>query len=405
MNEYRPIETLKEWDKNPRSITNDNFSKLKKKITRWGQFKPLLITPDGVVIGGNMRLKAYRDLGIDDIWVSVVNPKTEAEMIEIAITDNENSGVWVEQELAELLEPWKGDIELGDYEIDIKSENLEDLLQQFSPEPQEDECPEISQEEPISKLGEVYQLGRHRLMCGDSTKIENVEKLMDGKKADISFTSPPYNAGENIRGNFYENDGDNKSDEEYTSFLVITTLNALEYCKYNFVNLGLLESNKHSLIDFQSKMRDYVKDILVWNKSIAPPHINPGTFSTKWEYVFAFSKDSKSRGFPCSWQGLYPNVIETENNSGNEYANEHRAGFPVAFPLWIINKMEFAKSVIDLFMGTGTTLIACEQTNRICYGMELDPKYCDVIRKRYWKFINNNDETGWEENTPEINCS
>jgi len=397
------LDKIKLNPNNPRFIKDEKFKSLVKSLIElpvMTALREIVIDEDNVIIGGNMRYRAAKEAGWKEIPTKVFTramadennkltnqSKTyEQYCKEIMIKDNISGGDWDWELLSSEFEKE----ELEDWGLDIDKWKEDDVI--------EDEVPEVT-ENPVSKLGEVYQLGRHRLMCGDSTKIEDVEKLMDGKKADISFTSPPYNAGENIRGNFYENDGDNKSDEEYTSFLVTTTLNALEYCKYNFVNLGILESNKYALIDFQTQMREYVKDILVWNKSIAPPHINPGTFSTKWEYVFAFSKDSKSRGFPCNWQGLYPNVIETENNSGNEFANEHKAGFPVAFPLWIINKMDFAKSVIDLFMGTGTTLIACEQTNRTCYGMELDPKYCDVIRKRYAKFINSED---WESATPKI---
>jgi len=397
------LDKIKLNPNNPRFIKDEKFKSLVKSLIElpvMTTLREIVIDEDNVIIGGNMRYRAAKEAGWKEIPTKVFTramadennkltnqSKTyEQYCKEIMIKDNISGGDWDWELLSSEFEKE----ELEDWGLDIDKWKEDDVI--------EDEVPEVT-ENPVSKLGEVYQLGRHRLMCGDSTKIEDVEKLMDGKKADISFTSPPYNAGENIRGNFYENDGDNKSDEEYTSFLVTTTLNALEYCKYNFVNLGILESNKYALIDFQTQMREYVKDILVWNKSIAPPHINPGTFSTKWEYVFAFSKDSKSRGFPCNWQGLYPNVIETENNSGNEFANEHKAGFPVAFPLWIINKMDFAKSVIDLFMGTGTTLIACEQTNRTCYGMELDPKYCDVIRKRYAKFINSED---WESATPKI---
>ena len=397
------LDKIKLNPNNPRFIKDEKFKSLVKSLIElpvMTELREIVVDEDNVIIGGNMRYRAAKEAGWKEIPTKVFTramadennkltnqSKTyEQYCKEIMIKDNISGGDWDWELLSSEFEKE----ELEDWGLDIDKWKEDDVI--------EDEVPEVT-ENPVSKLGEVYQLGRHRLMCGDSTKIEDVEKLMDGKKADISFTSPPYNAGENIRGNFYENDGDNKSDEEYTSFLVTTTLNALEYCKYNFVNLGILESNKYALIDFQTQMREYVKDILVWNKSIAPPHINPGTFSTKWEYVFAFSKDSKSRGFPCNWQGLYPNVIETENNSGNEFANEHKAGFPVAFPLWIINKMDFAKSVIDLFMGTGTTLIACEQTNRTCYGMELDPKYCDVIRKRYAKFINSED---WESATPKI---
>jgi DNA modification methylase len=146
-----------------------------------------------------------------------------------------------------------------------------------------------------------------------------------------------------------------------------------------------LENNKTDLIDYQYKLKNNIKDILVWNKNIAPPHINKGTFSTKWEYVFAFSENNKSRSFPCQWQGKFNNVIETENASGNQFANIHKATFPVSFPSWIIEKMDFAKSILDVFMGTGTTMVAAHQLNRKCYGMELDPKYCQVIIDRMAK--------------------
>jgi hypothetical protein len=150
---------------------------------------------------------------------------------------------------------------------------------------------------------------------------------------------------------------------------------------------------------------DRIKDILVWNKRQFPPHINAGTFGCKWEYVFAFGQNGKGRSFPCKWQGKFSNVIETESNSGNEFAEIHRAGFPVAFPEWIIEKMDFAKSVFDPFMGTGTTLIAAEKQRWKSFGMELDPKYCDVILKRWTDFTgkeayligNDGVETAWSE--------
>lgn len=251
----------------------------------------------------------------------------------------------------------------------------------------------------------------HFVMCGDSTDKASVELLMGGVKADISFTSPPYNANKNshLTGEVagfdkkYQNTDDAMEDDDYLSLLIQTTDNALDYCDYVFVNLQMLTHNRVPLLQYQTHFTDNIKDILVWIKSVAPPNIVKGAFNTKWEYVFAISEDNKTRGFPNNWQGKYPNVIETENNSGNEHAKDHKAGYPVAFPLWVIDKMDFAKTVLDLFIGTGTTLIACEQTGRTCYGMELDPKYVDVIRKRYWKFTHDGNEEGWEDGTTNSN--
>jgi site-specific DNA-methyltransferase (adenine-specific) len=203
--------------------------------------------------------------------------------------------------------------------------------------------------------------------------------------------SPPYNANKNshlngvVSGfeNKYENNSDELSDDEFLELLIKTTENAIEISDYCFINLQLLTHNRKPIIKFQNHFVDYLKDILIWNKSTCPPNIVKGAFNTKWEYVFSFSNDNKTRGFPTQWQGKYPNVIETENNSGNENAEIHKAGFPLAFPKWIIEKMDFVQSVTDLFGGTGTTLIACEQLNKQCFTMELDPKYCDVIIKRW----------------------
>lgn len=132
MKDTRKIHELRLWDKNPRTINKEEYESLKRKIQRWGQFKPLLITEDGEVIGGNMRLRAYRELGIEDIWVSIVNPQSEAEKVEIAIADNELSGRWDDVKLAELLEKHKTEIVLEDYKVDLgRAIGLNELLGKF----------------------------------------------------------------------------------------------------------------------------------------------------------------------------------------------------------------------------------------------------------------------------------
>jgi hypothetical protein len=182
-------------------------------------------------------------------------------------------------------------------------------------------------------------------------------------------------------------------DNDYYKFLVDFTQNSLIKSRFVFVNIQMLSHNKLPLFNFQSNFHKNIKDILIWNKNICPPQFNKGTFNSRWEYVFCFSseKDAMSRSFPCTWRGQYPNVLDVENNSRNEFAKDHKAGFPINLPLWVLGKMDFCKSVYDAFIGTGTTLIACEKTNRKCYGMELDPIYCDVIVKRYIDYCKNND--------------
>lgn len=184
--EYRKTSDLHLWEQNPRNIKPKDFDRLKKQIQELGQYKPLLITPDGEVIGGNMRLRAYRDLGIEDAWVSVVTPKDDAEKLKYALSDNDRAGYYDDDLLANLSSNYP-DFSWGDYAVDLQPPTTLDLILK-NDEVVEDEPPEVSEEEPVSKLGEVYQLGRHRLMVGDSTKIEDVEKLMNGQKADMVFT-------------------------------------------------------------------------------------------------------------------------------------------------------------------------------------------------------------------------
>lgn len=179
-----PIDKLKLWDKNPRSINKKDFLRLKKQIQKLGIYKPFIITPEGEIIGGNMRFRAIKELGYKTVWVSVVEPKTEAEKIEIALSDNDRAGYYDDDILAELV--YDLDIDFKDYSIDLKEPfNLDDLMSNYAPETnQDDEVPEAPKEAK-TKIGDLYILGEHRLLCGDSTKKEDVERMMGGEKADM----------------------------------------------------------------------------------------------------------------------------------------------------------------------------------------------------------------------------
>jgi DNA modification methylase len=372
------ITQIKPNPNNPRIIKDNKFKLLVKSIQEFPEMlelRPIVIDENNIVLGGNMRLKACIEAGLTDVPVNVAT-LSEQQKKEFIVKDNVGFGEWDWDDLAnnwevEQLTEWGLDIPNFDTEV------LEAEEDNFS-------VPDGGSETDIV-LGDLFEIGEHRLLCGDSTDSDQVAKLMNGQKANISFTSPPYNAGTNVRGKFYENDTDDKTNDDYVKFLYDFTINTLNNSTYSFVNLQILESNKHALIDYQYQLKDQLKDILIWNKKQYPPHINKGTFGCKWEYVFAFCYESKSRSFPASWQGKFPNVIETENASGNDFAQIHKATFPIAFPSWILEKMDFANSVLDLFCGTGTTMVAAHQLKRKCYGLELDPKYCQVIVDRMKK--------------------
>lgn len=192
--EYRKIDTLRNWDKNPRSISEKDFKRLLVQIKKLGQYKPLIITDDGLVLGGNMRLRAYRELNIDDVWVSVVDAPTQKERLEYALSDNDRAGQYDEEVLADLIRDTQGfDQDL--YRIDLgKLSTIKELLSKYTPDRDEDTAPEVdTKSDPISKPGEVYVLGQHRLMCGSATEEADMKKLMGSDKADLIFTDPPYN--------------------------------------------------------------------------------------------------------------------------------------------------------------------------------------------------------------------
>lgn len=378
--EYRKLEELREWDKNPRNISNEGLGRLKTQISRLGQYKPILITPDGEVLGGNMRLKAYRELEIKDVWVSVIKPKDEKQKLEYALSDNDRAGYYDDELLANLsLE--MPDFNFGDYSVDLKEPtNLSELLDSFK-EVVEDETPEIEEGlEPISKLGEVYQLGRHRLMCGDSTKIEDVEKLMNGQKADMVFSDPPY--GMDLDTDYSKMPGTSTKYKKVigddTQFDMTKVFQAIDSPIWYVWGADYLYK---TIPNFDKG------NMIVWAKRQSEQE--NAVFGSAYELCWTYPKRKKEIWF-----------VRAINQS-SERLGEHPTQKPIELTSKALKQNESAKNIVDLFGGSGSTLIACEQLNRTCYMMELDPKYTDVIRKRYWKFINGSEE-GWQENTPVI---
>lgn len=378
-----PLSKIMVNPKNRNKHSSEQIERLTKIIEYQGFRNPLIISArTQMLVAGHGRLEAAKKMKLEEVPVMFQQFENEEQEYACMVSDNAIAS-WAELDLSGI----NTDIgDLGpDFDIDLLGiKNFEIDVADREGLCDEDEVPEHV--EPKTKLGDLYQLDEHRLLCGDSTSIDSVEKLMPNK-SDITLTSPPYNVSkQGFQDAKYNAGFEEKTDEEYDQFLFDFTSLCIEKTDYVFINNQFLANNRFSLIEYQHKFKSFIKDILIWNKKICPPNICKGAFNTKWEYVFVFSKDNRTRGFPCSWQGQYPNVIETESNSGNEFAKIHKAGFPVAFPLWIIEKMDFAKSVFDPFGGTGTTLIACEKTNRKCFMMEIDPHYCDVIVARWEKY-------------------
>lgn len=416
----KQLSELRNWDKNPRSVKKDDFARLKRLILKLGIFKPFVITEDGTVLGGNMRLRAVNELvkegklKITDVPVVVVKADTEEKKIEYALADNDRVGSYEDQALAELLQDT--DIDLGDYKVDLgQPVSLDKLLEQFGPDIEEDEAPEIEDGEPDSKLGEVYQLGRHRLMCGDATKIEDVDKLMDGKKADMVFTDPPYNVDYKGVAGSIKNDKF-KNNQAFYQFLY-DSFAALRPFVFGDVYCCMSSSELHTLQKAFIDCGGHWSTFLIWVKDRFT--LGRSNYQRQYEPILYGWFDGSSH----YWSGArnLGDVVKLDEGNVDELGNVWLLAENLSVDVWdfpkpdknkehptmkpirlcargILNSSKRDGLVLDTFGGSGSTLIACEQTNRTCYMSELDPKYVDVIRKRYWKFVNDT-EDGWQEGT------
>ena len=382
------ISAIKRNPNNPRILKDDKFAKLTQSIKDFPQMldiRPIVVNDDMIVLGGNMRLKACKEAGLSEVPVIKVDDLTEEQQREFIIKDNVGFGEWDWDLLAnewdtDLLEDWG--LELDFNPVDDDNAGLTD----------EDDVPEVT-ENPVSKVGDIWLLGEHRVMCGDSTNGGDVALLMNGEKADICFTSPPYNAGSlEIRGNKstekkYNSFEDNQTSEDYFNFLYKNLVCMMEVSNEVFYNIGLVQNNKNTIFQIITEFGDKFKDIIYWKKNTVAPHIQKGIVNNLVEFIICFGDGKRKFLNPQFSQGSYWNVIEGSNASSNDYSDIHKATFPVYLPENIIDNFSNKNSiVIDCFLGSGTTLIAAEKKNRKCYGMELDEKYCDVIVKRWQEY-------------------
>ena len=403
--EKRDINTLKEWDKNPRNINKKDFERLKRQITELGQYKPLLVTQEGVVIGGNMRLKALRDMGVKQAWVSVITVADENELMKYALSDNDRAGYYDGDMLANMMPQFE--INWEDYAVDFRAPITLDRFVDLSTATREDEAPPLG-ETAISKLGSMYQLGRHRLMCGDSTKAEDIQKLMSEKTAQLVFTDPPYNVdyikintnrGENVKGRKWRYnpiDGDNLPSSDFinlltaafANILAVTDKDAPWYVWYAHQSARefLISFDKNDLADRQT---------LIWVKQ----SLVIGHSDYQWRHEPCFYLKRKESGkVPYYGTRTENSVWEISRDPTATYV--HPTQKPVALAAKAIkNSSQPDEIVLDPFGGSGTTLIAAQQLGRSCYMIELDPLYCDVIRKR-WATLGGLED--WEKSTPEV---
>ena len=384
------ISEVKTNPKNPRLIKDDKFKKLVKSIQEFPQMlelRPIVVDENNIVLGGNMRLKACKEAGMKEVFIVKAENLTELQKDEFIVKDNVGFGEWDWDMLANEWDTEKLDEWGLDLPVDLSVTELEAEEDDFS-------VPDGGIETDIV-LGDLFEIGEHRLLCGDSTCSDTVAKLMNGEKANLSFTSPPYNAGksEMLSGNTHTTDNkyneynDNQKQTDYLDLLVGFTNNALIFSDYLICNIQSLAGNKIALIEYLNEYKNNFIDVAIWDKGHGAPAMAENVLTSSWEYMFFISsKENASRAIPnANFRGTVPNIYRGTPNRNNEFSNVHAATFPIDLPEWALQFTKEKNIVLDQFLGTGTTMVASHQLKRKCYGMELDPKYCQVIIDRMKK--------------------
>nr|DAF26048.1 MAG TPA: adenine specific DNA methyltransferase [Caudoviricetes sp.] len=377
------IGKLKPADYNPRKDLkpeDEEYQKIKKSIIEFGYVDPIIVNTDMTVIGGHQRLKVLKDLGYTVIECNMVDlDKNKEKALNIAL--NKITGEWDNKKLEELI------AELKEEEFDLSTtgftfDEVDNILKDITGSKEDDF--DIDQvlndiEKPTTKPGDVWLLGKHRLMCGDSTVKEDVIHLMNKQVADMILTDPPYNVDyEGKTADALKIENDNMNETEFYNFLLTSFRNMYESIKcggsiyvFHADTEGLNFRNAFKSCGFKlAQCLVWVKNTFVMGRQDYQWRHEPILYGWKEGNGHYFVNDRKQS-----------TVLEFDKPSRN---TEHPTMKPVDLLVYLIkNSSKENNLILDLFAGSGSTLIAAEQTKRTCYMMELDPKYCDVIIKRW----------------------
>ena len=376
--EYNPRKDLKPGD--------PEYEKLKRSLEQFGYVEPVIWNKTtGRVVGGHQRLKVLMDMGIQEVECVVVELSEEKEKA-LNIALNKISGAWDNEKLALLITDLQGadfDVSLTGFDAaeidDLFKESLQDGIKD------DDFDVEAELKKPaVSKLGDLWQLGNHRLYCGDSTKKETYDLLMAGKLANLVVTDPPYNV--NYEGNAGKIKNDNMGNDAFYQFLFDSFFN-MEKVMADDASIYVFHSDTEGL-NFRKAFSDagfYLSGTCIWKKQ----SIVLGRSPYQWQHepiLFGWKKKGRHQWYTGRKEST---IWEYDKPKKNEYHPTMKPVPLIAYP--IMNSSMSNCLVLDPFGGSGTTLIACEQSKRICYMVELDEKYCDVIVKRYIELVGNAD--------------
>ena len=379
--EYVDINTLKEYEKNAKLHPQEQIEQIKKSIQEFNMIDPIGVWKDNSIIEGNGRYKACMQLGIKEVPIIRLDHLSDEERKAYTLAHNKltmNSDFDLDilnDELDDIL-----NIDMSEFGFDLDFEDEEER------EIVEDDFDVEPPEQPKAKLGDIYQLGNHRLMCGDSTKLEDVEKLMNGNKADMVFTDPPYNIAYSGIKDKRTIENDKMNDEDFVNFLeksIMKCDTAYVCCSWQYEHL------------FKKAMTNIgmaPKAMIIWNKVNPAQHLDK--YFKQHEIIFYYGKFGGEKT-------IRGDIWECKRQKNTV----HPTMKPIELIAMALGDNKDKEIVYDGFGGSGSTLIACEQLNRKCFMMELDPHYISVIIERYINFTGNDvyrinpdgTKTNWKE--------
>lgn len=376
--EYNPRKKLKAGDK--------EYEKIKNSIQEFGYVEPIIVNYDMTVIGGHQRLTVLKDLGYTEVQCVEVHIEDENKVKALNIALNKITGAWNEQLLADLIV----DLQAANFNTDFTGFEAPEIEQLFSKVHNKDikeddfDVEAELQKPTMSQNGDVWLLGRHRLICGDSTLPETYTKLMDGKRANLVLTDPPYNVDVEETAGKIKND--NMPDEDFYKFLFAMFVNVEQNMERD-ASIYVFHADSKGLI-FRQAFHDagfYLSGCCIWKKNA----LVLGRSPYQWQHepcLFGWKMGGKHQWYSDRKQTT---IWEYDRPKSSK---EHPTMKPVALMAYPIQNSCMSNCIVlDPFLGSGSTLIACEETNRICYGIELDEKFADVIVRRYIEKVGSND--------------
>lgn len=388
---YNPRKKLKPGDA--------EYEKIKNSITEFGYVDPIIVNSDMTIIGGHQRWSVLKALGYDEVDCVVIEiDKTKEKALNIAL--NKVTGEWNKELLADLIK----DLQSLDYDVSMTGFEPPEIDELFndvhSKETKEDDFDVDAelQNPTITKHGDVWQLGRHRLICGDATLPEIFDALLDGKKVNLVVTDPPYNVNYSSEAGTIQND--NMADNDFYNFLLASYKN-MANAMADDASIYVFHADTEGL-NFRKAFIDagfYLSGVCIWAKQ----SLVLGRSPYQWKHepiLFGWKKNGKHKWFADRKQST---VWNFDRPKKSELHPTMKPIALVAYP--ILNSSMTNGLVLDPFGGSGSTLIACEQTDRTCYTIELDEKYADVIVKRYIEQVGNDENVYLVRNGEKIKYS